>query len=225
MEKSERDTTKRKHTGQDMKVVYQKKSLLYKFIKRTFDIVVSGVALIILSPLFLVVAILIKQEDGGPVFFTARRYGKDMKRFPMHKFRSMCVDAEAKLKEVLKEEDKNGMAYKIDNDPRITKIGNFLRRTSIDELPQLWNVFKGEMSIVGPRPIGTTDMKEDPYDMQRYVVRPGLTCIWQVSGRVDVPWDEWVEMDLDYIEQMSIGLDLRLIWQTFSVVIAQDGAR
>jgi lipopolysaccharide/colanic/teichoic acid biosynthesis glycosyltransferase len=215
----------RHHVGQDMREVYRKKPLAYKFIKRLFDIVSSLCALILLSPLFLVVAILIKKEDGGPVFFTAMRYGKDMKRFPMHKFRSMCVDAEAKLKEVLKEEDKNGMAYKIDNDPRITKIGNFLRRTSIDELPQLLNVLKGEMSIVGPRPIGTTDMEEDPYDMQRYTVRPGLTCIWQVSGRVDVPWDEWVEMDLDYIEQMSIPLDLKLIWQTFSVVIAQDGSR
>ena len=218
-------TVERKHVGQDMKAVYKKKPILYKFIKRAFDIISSGIALILLLPLFAVVAILIKKEDGGPVFFTARRYGKDMKRFPMHKFRSMCVNAEEKLKEVLKEEDKNGMAYKIDNDPRITKIGNFLRRTSIDELPQLWNVFKGEMSIVGPRPIGTTDMEEDPYDMQRYTVRPGLTCIWQVSGRVDVPWDEWVEMDLDYIENMSILLDIKLIWQTFSVVVAQDGSR
>lgn len=214
----------RKHIGQDMKEVYRKKPLIYKFIKRTFDIVVSAVALILLSPLFAVVAILIKKEDRGPVFFTANRYGKDMKRFPMHKFRSMCVNAEEKLKEVLKDEDKNGMAYKIDNDPRITKIGNFLRRTSIDELPQLLNVLKGEMSIVGPRPIGTTDMEEDPYDMQRYVVRPGLTCIWQISGRM-VPWDEWVEMDLDYIEQMNVWLDLKLIWKTFSVVIAQDGSR
>ena len=215
----------RHHIGQDMKDVYRRKPLIYKFVKRLFDIVISSFALVILSPLFLVVAILIKKEDGGPVFFTAMRYGKDMNRFPMHKFRSMCVNAEEKLKEVLKEEDKNGMAYKINNDPRITKIGNFLRRTSIDELPQFWNVLKGEMSIVGPRPIGTTDMEEDPYDMQRYTVRPGLTCIWQVSGRVDVPWDEWVEMDLDYIENMSIGLDLKLIWQTFSVVIAQDGSR
>ena len=176
-------TVERKHVGQDMKAVYKKKPILYKFIKRAFDIFASGIALILLLPLFAVVAILIKKEDGGPVFFTARRYGKDMKRFPMHKFRSMCVNAEEKLKEVLKEEDKNGMAYKIDNDPRITKIGNFLRRTSIDELPQLWNVFKGEMSIVGPRPIGTTDMEEDPYDMQRYTVRPKSTSRLKIRHR------------------------------------------
>lgn len=218
-------TVERKHVGQDMKAVYKKKPILYKFIKRTFDIIVSSISLILLLPLFAVVAILIKKDDGGPVFFTARRYGKDMKRFPMHKFRSMCVDAEARLKEVLKDSDKNGLAYKINDDPRITKIGGFLRRTSIDELPQLWNVLKGEMSIVGPRPIGTTDMEEDPYDMQRYTVRPGLTCIWQISGRAEVPWDEWVEMDLDYIENMSILLDLKIIWKTFSVVIDQDGSR
>ena len=222
---AETRTVERKHVGQDMKAVYKKKSILYKFIKRTFDIIVSSISLILLLPLFAVVAILIKKDDGGPVFFTARRYGKDMKRFPMHKFRSMCVDAEARLKEVLKDSDKNGLAYKINDDPRITKIGGFLRRTSIDELPQLWNVLKGEMSIVGPRPIGTTDMEEDPYDMQRYTVRPGLTCIWQISGRAEVPWDEWVEMDLDYIENMSVLLDLKLIWKTFSVVIDQDGSR
>ena len=222
---AETRTVERKHVGQDMKAVYKKKSILYKFIKRSFDIVVSSISLILLLPLFAVVAILIKKDDGGPVFFTARRYGKDMKRFPMHKFRSMCVDAEARLKEVLKDSDKNGLAYKINDDPRITKIGGFLRRTSIDELPQLWNVLKGEMSIVGPRPIGTTDMEEDPYDMQRYTVRPGLTCIWQISGRAEVPWDEWVEMDLDYIENMSILLDLKIIWKTFSVVIDQDGSR
>lgn len=222
---AETRTVERKHVGQDMKAVYKKKSVLYKFIKRSFDIIVSSISLILLLPLFAVVAILIKKDDGGPVFFTARRYGKDMKRFPMHKFRSMCVDAEARLKEVLKDSDKNGLAYKINDDPRITKIGGFLRRTSIDELPQLWNVLKGEMSIVGPRPIGTTDMEEDPYDMQRYTVRPGLTCIWQISGRAEVPWDEWVEMDLDYIENMSILLDLKIIWKTFSVVIDQDGSR
>ena len=137
----------------------------------------------------------------------------------------MCVNAEELKAQLMSQNIDQGANFKVENDPRITRVGRILRKTSIDELPQLWNVFKGEMSIVGPRPIGTTDMEEDPYDMQRYTVRPGLTCIWQVSGRVDVPWDEWVEMDLDYIENMSIGLDLKLMWKTFYVVIAQDGSR
>lgn len=216
---------KRRHAGQNMKAVYESKSLAYKAAKRAFDIVVSAFGLVIFSPVFLITATAIKLEDGGSVFFSANRYGKDLQYFPMHKFRSMIPDAEVRLKEFLKDEDKNGMAYKIDNDPRITKTGRFIRRTSIDELPQLWNVLKGEMSIVGPRPIGTTDKEEDPYEMQRWAVKPGITCIWQVSGRADVPWDEWVEMDLDYIEKMSVSEDLRLVCKTFGALFRGDGAR
>lgn len=215
----------RQYEGIDMKEIYRHKSIGYKCMKRIFDIVVSALALVILSPVFLVTAIAIKLEDGGPVFFSGKRYGRDLRYFQMLKFRSMCVDAEERLKEILKDDDKNGMAFKIDDDPRITKVGRFIRRTSIDELPQLWNVLKGEMSLVGPRPISTTDKEEDPYDMQRWIVQPGLTCIWQVCGRADVPWDEWVEMDLRYIANMSIYEDLKLIFKTFGAVIKGDGAR
>lgn len=215
----------RKYEGMDIKLIYRQKSVTYKFLKRIFDIMASTLALIILSPVFLITAIAIKIEDGGPVFFSGKRYGKDLKYFQMLKFRSMCVDAEARLKDVLKEKDKNGMAFKIDNDPRITRVGKFIRRTSIDELPQFWNVLKGEMSLVGPRPISTTDKEEDAYEMQRWAVRPGLTCIWQVCGRADVPWSEWVEMDLDYIVNMSLLEDLRLIFKTFGAVVRGDGAR
>lgn len=131
----------REYEGIDMKEVYRKKSLLYKAVKRLFDIVVSLLLLIILSPILLGTAIAIKLEDGGPVIFSGQRWGKDFKYFPMHKFRSMCVDAEARTQEVISEDDKNGMAFKIKDDPRITKVGKFMRKTTIDELPQLWNVF------------------------------------------------------------------------------------
>ena len=217
--------TVRQYEGVDIKEIYQQKSLRYKYTKRIVDIAISALALVVLSPVFVITAIAIKLEDGGPIFFSGKRYGKDLKYFPMLKFRSMCVDAEEKLKEILKDADKNGMAFKIDDDPRITRVGKFIRRTSIDELPQLWNVLKGEMSLVGPRPISTTDKEEDPYDMQRWTVQPGLTCIWQVCGRADVPWDEWVEMDLDYIVNMSMIEDLKLIFRTCGAVVKGDGAR
>lgn len=214
----------RAYAGIDMREVYQKKPLSYKAVKRFLDITVSGLGLVILSPVFLVAAVMIKMEDGGPVIFSGQRYGKDLKYFPMHKFRSMCVDAEAKVNEVISEEDKNGMAFKIKDDPRITKVGRFMRKTTLDELPQLWNVFKGQMSLVGPRPIQTTDKEGNAYEMQRWVVKPGITCFWQVCGRAEVPWDEWVEMDLKYIDEMSLGTDLKLLFRTFGAVFGGKGA-
>lgn len=214
----------RQFEGIDMKVVYEAKPLTYKFVKRLFDIVFSALALIIFSPVFLVTAIAIKMEDGGPVFFSGKRWGKDFKYFPMHKFRSMCIGAEKMTGAVITEEDKNGMAFKIKDDPRMTKMGKFVRRTSIDELPQLFNVLKGQMSLVGPRPIQTTTTEGDPYDMQRWCVKPGITCIWQVCGRADVPWDEWVEMDLRYISEMSVAEDLKLLAYTVKAVLHKGGA-
>ena len=142
----------------------------------------------------------------------------------MYKFRSMCVDAEKLTHSVVTADDKNGMAFKVKDDPRITKMGKFMRRTSIDELPQLLNVLKGEMSLVGPRPIQTTTDEGDPYDMQRWCVKPGITCIWQVCGRSEVPWNEWVEMDLRYIEKMSIMTDLKLLGKTVRAVLHKGGA-
>lgn len=214
----------REYEGIDMKEVYKKKPLLYKAVKRLFDIVVSLLLLIILSPILLGTAIAIKLEDGGPVIFSGQRWGKDFKYFPMHKFRSMCVDAEARTQEVISEDDKNGMAFKIKDDPRITKVGKFMRKTTIDELPQLWNVFKGDMSLVGPRPIQTTSDEGDPYDMQRWTVKPGITCFWQVDGRAEVPWDEWVEMDLKYITEMSVATDIKLMIATIKAVLRRNGA-
>ncbi len=216
----------RKADRYNMKAVYERKNVIYKGIKRLFDIVASGCALILLSPLFLVTAVAIKLEDGGPVFFSADRYGKGMSHFKMHKFRSMVPDADgAKLKALLKDNEMTGHAFKIKNDPRITKVGHFIRRFSIDELPQLWNIFVGEMSVVGPRPIAVVNIEEcDDYDRQRWIVQPGLTCYWQVSGRADIKWEQWVEMDLDYIESMSVWTDLKLILKTVPVVFKGEGA-
>ena len=214
----------RQFEGVDIKAVYDSKPLFYKVTKRLFDIVASLLGLVLLSPVFLGTAIAIKLEDGGPVFFSGQRWGKDFKYFPMHKFRSMCVDAEARTKEVVGEADTNGMAFKVKDDPRITKVGCFIRKSTIDELPQLLNVLKGEMSLVGPRPIQTTSNEGDPYDFQRWCVKPGITCIWQTCGRAEVPWDEWVEMDLYYINNMSLKMDLKLLWKTVGAVLGKHGA-
>ena len=209
----------------NMRAVYEKKSNVYKFLKRFFDIVLSGIALLCLSPVFLVTAIAIKLEDGGPAFFTQPRAGKDMKPFKMYKFRSMYVNADEKLKELLKDNEQTGHAFKIKNDPRITKVGKFIRKTSIDELPQLINIIKGDMSIVGPRPILSFQMEEcNDYEKQRLIVQPGLTCYWQIGGRTNIKWDEWVELDLNYIEEMSLWTDLKMIVKTVPAVFDSEGA-
>jgi len=209
----------------NMKAVYQRKSLVYRFLKRLFDILLPCIALICLSPVFLVTAIAIKLEDGGPVFFTQLRAGKDLKVFKMYKFRSMYVNADTKLAELLKDNEQTGHAFKIKNDPRITKVGKFIRKVSIDELPQLINIIKGDMSIVGPRPILPWQMEEcNEYEKQRLIVQPGLTCYWQIGGRANIKWEEWVELDLDYIQDMSLWTDLKIIIKTIPAVFDSEGA-
>ena len=214
----------RGYEGVDFHAVYAAKPIVYKILKRLFDIVASGLGLIVLSPILLITAIMIKIEDNGPVIYSGKRWGKDFKYFPMHKFRSMCVNADKMVNQVVLQDNINGMAFKIVDDPRLTKIGKFMRKTSIDELPQLWNVFKGQMSLVGPRPIQTTREDGDPYEMQRWCVKPGITCIWQIDGRAEVEWDEWVEMDLQYIYEMGVATDLKLLWGTVVAVFREDGA-
>ena len=219
------DTSLRKDYRYNMKAVLQKKSKVYRFFKRVFDIAASGFALVVLSPLLLATAIAIKLEDGGPVFYGANRWGKDLKNFRMYKFRSMKPNAEAMIKDLLKDSEMTGHAFKIKDDPRITRVGHFIRKYSIDELPQLWNIFTGDMSVVGPRAIMTvgTDSIDD-YDKQRWLVQPGLTCYWQVGGRANIKWAQWVELDLDYIEKMSFWEDIKLILKTFPVVFKGEGA-
>lgn len=209
----------------NMRDVYKRKSIAYKIAKRAFDLVSSGTALICLFPVFLVTAIAILLEDGGPVFFVQERAGKDLKPFKIYKFRSMYKDADSKLKELLKENEQSGHAFKIKNDPRITRVGAFIRKYSIDELPQLLNVVKGDMSLVGPRPILQWQMEEcNTYERQRLTVQPGLTCYWQVSGRANIGWEQWVELDLDYIEDMSMWTDIKLIIRTIPAIFDNDGA-
>jgi lipopolysaccharide/colanic/teichoic acid biosynthesis glycosyltransferase len=210
---------------ENIKEVYANKSRAYIFAKRFFDILLAGTALIVLSPVFLITGIAIKLEDRGPVFFTQPRAGKDLVPFKMYKFRSMYVNADAKLKEMMANNEQTGHAFKIKNDPRITKVGKVIRRLSIDELPQLINIVKGDMSIVGPRPILVFQMEEcDAYDRQRLTVQPGLTCYWQIGGRANIKWDQWVELDLNYVEDMSLWTDFKMIVKTVPAIFGGDGA-
>lgn len=209
----------------NMKEVYRNKSQTYKFLKRLFDIVLSSVAIVCLSPVFLLTAVAIRLEDGGPAIFTQQRTGKDMQPFKMYKFRSMYVNADEKMAELLEDNEQAGPAFKIKNDPRITKVGRFIRKVSIDELPQLLNIIKGDMSIVGPRPILTFQMEEcNAYERQRVIVQPGLTCYWQIGGRANIKWNEWVELDLNYIEDMSLWTDFKMILKTIPAVFDSEGA-
>jgi lipopolysaccharide/colanic/teichoic acid biosynthesis glycosyltransferase len=217
--------TYRTKEHENIKEVYLNKSRVYIIMKRILDILLAGLALVVLSPVFIITAIAIKLEDNGPVFFTQPRAGKDMVSFKMYKFRSMYVDADKKLGEMMKNNEQTGHAFKIKNDPRITKVGKVIRRLSIDELPQLINIIKGDMSIVGPRPILVFQMEEcDEYDRQRLTVQPGLTCYWQIGGRANIKWEQWVELDLNYIEDMSLWTDLKMIVKTVPVIFEGEGA-
>lgn len=197
----------------------------YEKIKRFFDICLSAAALVVLSPLLLVIAILIYLEDKGPVIYSQTRVGKDGRAFKLYKFRSMCVDADEKLKDLQKLNERDGPVFKIRDDPRVTKVGKFIRKTCIDELPQLVNIIKGDMSIVGPRPPLPNEVEQyNSYQKQRLLVVPGLTCYWQIQKGEETTFDEWVELDLKYIKERSILLDFRLILLTFKVILSGKGA-
>jgi exopolysaccharide biosynthesis polyprenyl glycosylphosphotransferase len=194
--------------------------------KRLLDIIGSFCALLALSPIFLVVALLIKLEDRGPVFFRQIRVGRHGREFGMFKFRSMRVDAEARLKELLaKNEHTNGITFKIKNDPRITRIGRFIRKYSIDELPQFYNVLNGDMSLVGPRPPVPREVAlYSLADRRRLAVKPGITCIWQVSGRAAIDFPGQVRLDVRYIESRSLREDIKILLKTVPAVLSGDGA-
>lgn len=199
---------------------------IYRTIKRLSDVTLSAAGLILLSPVLAGVAIAIKIDDKkGPVFYQQERVGRHGKRFMMFKFRSMCVDAEKKLQELKKYNEVKGAMFKMKHDPRVTKVGRFIRHYSIDELPQLFNVLAGDMSLVGPRPPLPRELKEyTEYDKQRLYVVPGCTGLWQVSGRNDVGFQEMVELDLQYIRKSGFLYDLGIMFKTIKIMMFPNGA-
>ncbi|MDY6915123.1 MAG: exopolysaccharide biosynthesis polyprenyl glycosylphosphotransferase [Candidatus Cloacimonadota bacterium] len=212
---------------------YYKKVILWQFVvkfsyflKRVIDLVLSIIFLIILSPIMVLTSLAIVIEDPGPILFFQTRIGKDGKPFDFYKFRSMVVDADKKKKDLLsKNESKNGIIFKMKRDPRVTKVGRFIRHFSIDELPQLINVLKGDMSLVGPRPPLPSEVNSYSLeDRKRLHIKPGITCIWQVSGRSDIPFNKQVELDKQYISSHSFWKDLLILLKTIPAVITGKGA-
>lgn len=198
----------------------------YMFLKRFIDITGALFGIIFLSPLLVLLAILIKLEDSrSPIFFSQKRVGLNGKLFNIYKFRSMVSDAEIQLINLLEKNETTGAMFKMSNDPRVTKIGKFIRRTSLDELPQLWNVLKGEMSLVGPRPPLPREVNEyTSYDLQRLSVTPGCTGLWQISGRSNIGFKEMVEIDINYIKHRSTKMDLIIIFKTITVLFGSKDA-
>jgi exopolysaccharide biosynthesis polyprenyl glycosylphosphotransferase len=195
-------------------------------VKRLFDLTISAILLVLLLPLFVLVAALVKSTSQGPVFFVQKRIGLHKKEFMLYKFRTMVTDAEIKQQKLESKNEAGGPVFKIANDPRITGIGSFLRRYSIDELPQLFNVFKGEMSLVGPRPLPVRDFNKfnENWTRRRFSVRPGITCIWQTSGRSNLSFEQWMELDLKYIDNWSLRLDFLILLKTLPTIIKGTGA-
>ncbi|MFZ0739702.1 MAG: sugar transferase [Candidatus Acidiferrales bacterium] len=195
-------------------------------VKRIMDTVLSVVLLLLLSPVFAIVALLIKFSSDGPVLFRQERLGLNKRRFMILKFRTMVPDAEKMLAELEGQNEVSGPVFKIRKDPRITPIGSVLRRTSLDELPQLFNVLKGDMSLVGPRPLPVRDYEgfSEDWQRRRFSVRPGITCLWQVSGRSSIPFEQWMRMDLQYMDEWSLWLDFKILARTVSAVLKGSGA-
>ncbi|ELC8330633.1 sugar transferase [Clostridium perfringens] len=199
---------------------------IYLFFKRVIDILGSSFGLIILSPLFLIVAIAIKVEDSkGHVLFSQKRVGQYGKEFNMYKFRSMVSNAEELKAKLMEQNEMSGPMFKMKHDPRITKVGKFIRKTSIDELPQLINILKGEMSLVGPRPsLPKEVIKFEKWMLERLEVKPGLTCYWQVMGRNDIDFEDWMKLDVKYVHDRNLWLDIKLIFKTFFVLFGDESA-
>ncbi len=198
-------------------------------VKRVIDVVLSAAAIILLSPVLVITAVLVKLTAPGPIFFIQKRMGRNKRMFDIYKFRTMVVDAEKRLKEIEHLNEANGAVFKIKNDPRITPVGRFLRKTSIDELPQLFNVLKGDMSLVGPRPLQVRDYELfetfcGDWQRRRFSVRPGITCLWQITGRSSTTFEKWMELDLQYIRNWSLWLDFEILAKTVPAVLRGSGA-
>lgn len=198
----------------------------YDFVKRLIDFFAGIVGIILISPIMLWIGYKIhKDEPGSPVIFAQKRVGRNGKLFTMYKFRSMCVDAEKKLDGLVDKNEIKGAMFKMKEDPRVTEFGKFIRRTSLDELPQLVNVIKGDMSLIGPRPPLQREVAEyTQYDMQRLLVKPGCSGLWQVNGRNDVHFKEMVNFDIEYIQNRALSYDVKLIFKTIEVMVRKDGA-
>ena len=201
------------------------RSLGYRFIKRLFDMIASFVGLIVLLPLFLIISIAIFIDDPGPVLFFQERNGLHGRVYRMWKFRSMYRDAPEKRFDLEAQNELDGPAFKMTNDPRVTRVGRWIRKTSVDELPQLVNILLGQMSLVGPRPLPTYETAQlTQQQRQRLLVKPGLVCYWQVCGRSDIPFDEWMRMDYRYINEASVWTDLKILCMAVPAVISGKGA-
>lgn len=215
------------HTRESrIEIAYREQNIIYNTVKRALDIVLSLIGIVLLSPIFLIVAIVIKLDSKGKVIFGHERIGQNMKKFKIYKFRTMYENA-VEIFENFTEEQKQEyyINFKLDNDPRITRVGNFLRKTSLDELPQLFNILKGDMSIVGPRPIVEKEIeKYNDYAPQVFSVLPGLTGYWQANGRSDTTYEERVQMDMYYLRNRSLALDFKIILKTIVSVIKKEGA-
>lgn len=214
-----------------MKKEKTNKKVLYNFTKRIIDIIGSIIGILILIPTTLIIYLARKvlKEDKGPLFYEQLRYGKNGKVFRLYKFRSMCIGADKKLKEYLENNDEAReefeKTHKLQNDPRITKIGNFLRKSSLDELPQMINILKGDMSFVGPRPVVEKEVEEYGTNKDKFLsVRPGLTGYWQVNGRSNTTYEERMEMELYYVDNCSLWLDIKIFFKTFITVFKKEGA-
>ncbi|KAF0343956.1 sugar transferase [Pediococcus acidilactici] len=199
---------------------------LYSVVKRLSDVIGAVLGMTILSPVFLIIAIAIKLEDPrGPIISTQVRVGKNGKYFKIYKFRSMRVNAEEELAKLKSQNDVKGAMFKLKNDPRVTRVGHFIRKRSLDELPQLYNVLIGDMSLIGPRPPLVNEVAAySKRDLQRLRVRPGCSGLWQISGRNELDFDEMVDLDLEYIQKRSILFDLEIIWKTVVQMIFPKGA-
>ena len=201
------------------------KSKNYKFLKRGIDVIASLCGLILLSPILLVIMVLIKLESKGPVIFSQERVGRYGKKFKMYKFRSMVVNAEELKKNLEAQNEMSGPMFKMKDDPRVTKVGRFIRKTSLDEIPQLVNILKGDMSLVGPRPSLPKEVEQfESWMHKRHEVKPGLTCYWQVSGRNNIDFEEWMKLDIKYVDERNIWIDIKLIFKTVLVLFGDKNA-
>jgi exopolysaccharide biosynthesis polyprenyl glycosylphosphotransferase len=212
--------------GQHVLTLFREELLFQLLIKRLVDVVVSLAMLVILSPLMVLVALLIKSSSPGPVLFVQERVGMNRRRFHIYKFRSMAADAEIHKMEFAHLNEMDGPVFKIANDPRVTPLGRLLRKTSIDELPQLFNVLRGTMSLVGPRPPVPSEVEQYDWLFQRRLsIKPGITCLWQVSGRSGLSFEQWMELDKQYVQNWSLWLDFKILLRTIPAVLSCRGAK